>query len=85
LALAGVCKTTNTRINTDFTLEQDLGFILKGLKANATISWDNSFTENNRGINDQNHGAQFKWINPATGEVTYSQKGDNKTMKFFMN
>ncbi len=79
LALAGVCKTTNTRINTDFTLEQDLGFILKGLKANATISWDNSFTEDKRGINDQNHGAQFKWINPATGEVTYSQKGDNKT------
>jgi TonB-linked SusC/RagA family outer membrane protein len=30
IALSGVMKTTTTRINTDFTLEQDLGFITKG-------------------------------------------------------
>ena len=79
LAIAGINNTTNTRINTDFTIEQDLSFLLKGLRASATVSWDNTFTENNRGINDMNHGTQTKWINPETGEVTYSQKGDNKT------
>ena len=79
LATAGIGETTNTRINTNFTLTQNLDFILKGLQASATVSWDNTFQEVNRGINDQNHGTQTKWINPETGEVTYAQKGDNKT------
>ena len=73
LALAGSEKTTTTRINTDFTIEQKLDFILKGLKASATVSWDNVFVESGRGINDLYHDAQFKWINPATGETTYSK------------
>ena len=71
LAISGVGKITKTRINTDFTLEQDLGFVLKGLKASGTISWDNAFSENERGINDLYHDTQFKWINPDTGETTY--------------
>ena len=37
--------TTTTRINTDFTLEQDLSFITQGLRARAMVSWDNVFVE----------------------------------------
>ena len=79
LALAGRETTTTTRINTDFTLEQDLGFLLKGLKASATISWDNVFVEAKRGINDQFHNAQFKWIDPDTGEAELKEKDDTHT------
>ena len=79
LATAGIGETTNTRINTNFTLTQNLDFILKGLQASATVSWDNTFQEVERGIDDRNHGTQTKWINPETGEETYAQKGDNKT------
>ena len=74
LALQGEQSTTTTRINTDFTLEQDLSFITKGLKASALVSWDNVFVEANRGINDLNHAAQFKYVDPVTGEVTYKEK-----------
>lgn len=79
LAISGVGKATTTRINTDFTLEQDLGFLLKGLKASATISWDNTFAERDRGINDLYHDTQFKWINPETGEVVYQKSIQGNT------
>lgn len=79
IALAGVEKKTTTRINTDFTLEQDLGFLLKGLKASATVSWDNQFLEVDRGIDDTGNSAQQKWINPETGEVTYKQPNNANT------
>lgn len=79
LALAGAEKVTTTRINTDFTLEQDLSFLLKGLRASALVSWDNVFVETGRGINDLNNGFQRKYINPITGEVLYKEVGDNKT------
>lgn len=79
LALAGAEKVTTTRINTDFTLEQDLSFITKGLRASALVSWDNVFVETGRGINDLYNSYQQKYINPLTGEVTYSQVGDTKT------
>ena len=74
LALQGEQSTTTTRINTDFTLEQDLSFITKGLKASALVSWDNVFVEASRGINDLDHAAQYKYIDPVTGEVTYKEK-----------
>ena len=74
LALHGEQSTTTTRINTDFTLEQDLSFITKGLKASAIVSWDNVFVEANRGVNDLNHAAQYKYIDPVTGKVTYKEK-----------
>ena len=74
LALHGANQTTTTRINTDFTLEQDLSFITKGLKVSGLISWDNVFVENNRGINDLNHKAQYRYINPVTGAVSYAEK-----------
>lgn len=78
LALHGEQSTTTTRINTDFTLEQDLSFITKGLKASALVSWDNVFVEANRGIDDLNHAAQYKYIDPITGVVTYKEKPGGK-------
>lgn len=80
LALAGVMKTTTTRINTDFTLEQALDFVTKGLNLRGTISWDNVFVEYNRGINDLFNNAQQKWIDPETGIASYKQEyeGNNK-------
>ena len=78
LALSGEQSTTTTRINTDFTLEQDLSFITKGLKASALVSWDNVFVEASRGIDDRNHAAQYKYIDPITGVVTYKEKPGGK-------
>ena len=78
LALHGEQSTTTTRINTDFTLEQDLSFITKGLKASALVSWDNVFVEASRGIDDRNHAAQYKYIDPITGVVTYKEKPGGK-------
>jgi TonB-linked SusC/RagA family outer membrane protein len=79
LALSGEQKYTTTRINTDFILEQNLSFLLKGLKANISVSWDNVFLEDKRGINDLYHNAQYKWINPNTGQTTYQQSTDGNT------
>lgn len=80
LSLGGTMQTTTTSINTDFTLEQDLSFITKGLSARGVVSWDNTFVEYQRGINDLNNSAQGKWIDPETGQVTYRQNfdGNNK-------
>jgi TonB-dependent SusC/RagA subfamily outer membrane receptor len=77
LALAGVMTTTTTRINTDFTLEQKLDFITKGLDFRGTISWDNIFVEYNRGVNDLYNDAQQKWIDPATGIAIYKKDFEN--------
>lgn len=38
----GIRKTRATQLNSDFALEQDLGFITKGLKASANLFYDNS-------------------------------------------
>ena len=73
LAMAGVMNTTTTRINTDFTLEQDLSFITEGLRARAMVSWDNVFVESSRGVNDLYHDPILKWIDPATGMTTWEQ------------
>ncbi|MDE6560876.1 MAG: TonB-dependent receptor [Muribaculaceae bacterium] len=70
LALGGAFKTTHTRINTDFTLEQDLSFITKGLVARGLISWDNSFVQSGQGVNDLYNTVKNKWIDPETGVVT---------------
>lgn len=70
LANGGAFKTTATRINTDFVLEQNLDFITKGLNFRGMISWDNQFREQGRGVSDLFNGPQYKWIDPATGAVT---------------
>ncbi|WP_372776053.1 SusC/RagA family TonB-linked outer membrane protein [Mangrovibacterium sp.] len=84
LALAGVMTTTNTRINTDFILEQRLDFVTKGLNFRGTISWDNAFVEYNRGVNDLYNDAQQKWIDPATGMATYKKEFENNNKFDFM-
>lgn len=64
IATGGIEYVTTTRINTDFTLDQDLAFITPGLRASATISWDNVMVEAERGINENWYTAQTKWIDP---------------------
>ncbi|MFA9390353.1 MAG: SusC/RagA family TonB-linked outer membrane protein [Prolixibacteraceae bacterium] len=71
MANNGVRKTATTRINTDFTLKQDLKMITKGLNAKATLSLDNTF-KSVGGLYD-NGNIQQKYIDPVTGEVTYGQ------------
>jgi len=71
IALGGTQEITTTRITTDFELEQKLDFITKGLVASGKISWDNTFQENQRGINDLYHDPQHKWIDPETGTANY--------------
>lgn len=69
LAYAGMTKTTSNSITTDFILEQQLDFLLKGLSARANVSMDNNFQENGRGINGDFDDPQQKWIDPKTGLV----------------
>jgi len=72
MALRGIEYTTTNRINTDFTAEQDLGKLLKGLKAHATLAFDNQYLENRRGVNDlYKSDYQMKYIDPRSGAVTY--------------
>lgn len=79
VALNGAEERTTTRINTDFTLEQDLGMLFKGLSVRGLFSLDNTFLERKRGVNDLNNKAQAKYIDPKTGEVYYKQVTDNNT------
>ena len=78
LANTGQRYTTTTRITTDFVLMQDLGFLLKGLKARGALSIDNSFRENNRGVQDE-RAVAMKYIDPITGATTYKQTNDATT------
>ena len=71
LSVGGLFETTTNRINTDFTLEQDLSFITEGLSLRGLISWDNQFVESGRGVSDMYNDPVVKWINPDTGDVTY--------------
>ena len=82
LATGGVEYTTTTRINTDFTLDQDLAFITPGLRASATVSWDNVFVEANRGICENYYKAQQKWIDPETGEIQYLYPNGSNNLDF---
>jgi len=76
LAISGVGYTTTSRITTDFTLDQDLSSLVKGLNFKGTIALDNTFVEGNRGVNDLYNGVQSKWIDPNTGLITYQQAFD---------
>jgi TonB-linked SusC/RagA family outer membrane protein len=82
LSVSGVGYTTNDRLNTDFTLEQDLGFLLKGLSVHGRLAFDNSFREQNRGIDDTNDWEDnpHKWIDPETGQTftDVTVDGNNK-------
>ena len=82
LATGGVEYTTTTRINTDFTLEQDLSFITQGLRASATVSWDNVFVEADRGICENYYEPQTKWIDPETGETVWIKQTQTNGLDF---
>jgi TonB-linked SusC/RagA family outer membrane protein len=71
LALAPQNTRTTTRLTTDFVLEQKLDFFLKGLSAKASISWDNVFLEENRGVATTD-AALYKYIDPVTGNISYN-------------
>ena len=79
LAISGVQYLTNTQLQTNFTLEQDLDMLIDGLSFNGTIALDNTFVEANRGINDLYNDPQEKYIDPDTGIVTYRQTYDANT------
>ena len=66
VATSGYELSTITHVFTDFALEQDLGFITKGLIARGTISWDNQFNEGSRGISDL-HKVKNAYILPEDG------------------
>ncbi|WP_157799139.1 TonB-dependent receptor [Mucilaginibacter auburnensis] len=78
LATAGVRDRVDTRLYTDFSLDQDLGFITKGLKFRGTLAWDYNFRENGRGIADGADGFR-KYIDPLTGTPTYKYLLDANT------
>ena len=82
LAFSGVEQKTTTQLNTDFSLKQDLDMLTKGLSVKATISMDNTFKENQRGINDLYKYPQRKWLDPNpdnTDFVKYEQQLDAGT------
>ena len=68
IARGGSNTNTETRINTDFVLEQKLDFITRGLSFRGMISWDNRFMEQGRGISDSTEEIR-KWIDPVTGAI----------------
>lgn len=79
----GITYTTTNRINTDFTLNQDLGKLLKGLKAGAKLAYDNQYQEIERGVDDMYVNFQQKYIEPRTGEVIYSVSPPIETVNRF--
>ena len=89
LSVNGIGYTTNDRLNTDFTLEQDLSFITKGLNVQAKLAFDNAFQEGNpwtqqfRGVDDTTDWEDnpHKWIDPETGR-TYTDVDPDALYKF---
>lgn len=74
-----------TRVFTDFSLEQKLDFVTKGLLARGTVSWDNQFNESGRGIvtNAKSDGSSFQpkrmYILPEEGVMNRENLTDNTT------
>ena len=69
----GYRKVRSNELNLDLALEQQLGFITKGLKFKANFSMDYTFVENKRGVNDMYHNSQRMWVRPDTGEIILEQ------------
>ncbi|WP_207533967.1 SusC/RagA family TonB-linked outer membrane protein [Desertivirga arenae] len=85
LAVSGLEYTTTNRITTDFTLDQDLGKVIKGLNFKGTIALDNTFVEGDRGVNDLYNDVQSKWVDPETGQTTYQLAFDATNRFDFQN
>jgi len=84
VATAGYELKAITRIFTDFSLEQKLDFITKGLIARGTISWDNQFNEGGRGIVNSpgdggNHVNNTAYILPEDGQLLFENDIYDKT------
>jgi len=81
VATSGYELRTITRIFTDFTLEQNLDFITKGLVARGTISWDNQFNETGRGVNAKggSHVNYRAYMLPEDGKILYENTINDKT------
>ncbi|MES1226992.1 MAG: TonB-dependent receptor plug domain-containing protein, partial [Bacteroidota bacterium] len=76
LANNGIRNSKTTQINTDFTLTQDLGMLLKNLSFKATLALDNRFTSVG-GIYDDGS-AIVKYVYPD-GRVQYrNTSGSNQ-------
>jgi TonB-linked SusC/RagA family outer membrane protein len=52
----GIRQTRTTQLNSDFTLEQDLSFITKGLNAKGSLFFDNSIRSEGGIFDVNNHG-----------------------------
>ncbi|MFV0505725.1 MAG: SusC/RagA family TonB-linked outer membrane protein [Bacteroidales bacterium] len=84
LANSGLEKKTQTKITTDFILEQDLKIITKGLSVQGTYSIDNSFQEGGRGVEDSGFKSlQRMWVDPNTGVIDYEIDTDPGTQLDF--
>src|SRR5690606_7075687 len=83
LATSGLEEQTRTQLTSDFILNQDLSMVTEGLNLRLNYSFDNSFQEGGRGINDLYNGPQRKWINPLNGQVTYEKVTDVGTQLDF--
>lgn len=79
LAISGIQYITTTQLTTNFTVDQDLDMLIKGLDLKATIALDNTFVEGDRGVNDLYNDPQEKYIDPVTGLATYRQSYDANT------
>ncbi|MBN2613659.1 MAG: SusC/RagA family TonB-linked outer membrane protein [Bacteroidales bacterium] len=73
---SGIRKENTTTVNTDFTLTQDLGMLLKGLKLKGIFSLDNKFVSEG-GVRD-NGGTYAKWISPEGEEILLNESGRNR-------
>ena len=78
VATSGYELRTITRVFTDFSLEQNLDFVTKGLVARGTISWDNQFNEGSRGISDL-HETKRAYMLPEDGQLMYENLIDPTT------
>ncbi len=63
----GLKRNNRTEVNSDFTLEQDLKCITKGLKISGRIAYDNFYKTTGGHINSE--GALTKYIDPAFYEM----------------
>ncbi len=83
LSVNGIGYTTTDRLNTDFTLDQNLDFITKGLSFQFKLAFDNAFQETGRGVDDTTDWEDnlHKWIDPETG-IAYTDVTPETNYKF---
>ncbi len=77
LAVSGVEYNTTTQLTTTFELDQDLSMLAKGLNFRGDVAFDNTFLEASRGINDLYNAPQEQYIDPFTGQISYTHSFDS--------